>query len=117
MRCVYNFVTLNVIKAHSLPRVFAPALPIIAPLPGRCVWPLLPQQPLLARRLENLEGAHQVLVDGHHRAAVVELAAVVGRGEDRHQLTLREELVPILHNLSVPTNSNPFCNNDTQWHT
>ena len=68
--------------------------------PRRGVWALGQVTSLLARGLEHLEGAHQVLVHGHHRRAVVELAAVVGRGEDRHELPLREELVAVLHDLS-----------------
>jgi hypothetical protein len=47
----------------------------------------------------HLEGAHERLVDAHHGARVVELAAVVGRAEDGDQLPLCEELVPILHHL------------------
>ena len=53
----------------------------------------------LLGRLEDLEGAHQRVVDGHHRAGVVKLAAVVGGGEDRHQLPLGEELVAVLDHL------------------
>ncbi len=49
--------------------------------------------------LEDLEGAHEGLVHRHHGARVVELAAVVGRGEQRHQLSLREELVAVLNHL------------------
>ena len=51
------------------------------------------------RRLQNLEAAHEVLVHRHHGARVVELAAVVGRAEHRHQLPLSKELVPVLHHL------------------
>ena len=38
------------------------------------------------RWLQDLEGAHQRVVDGHHRARVVEFAAVVGRAKQGHQL-------------------------------
>ena len=50
--------------------------------------------PLLAGAggLQNLEGAHEGVVDGHHGAGVVELAAVVGGGEDGNKLTAGEEL-------------------------
>ncbi len=71
------------------------------------VWALGQVTSLLARGLEHLEGAHQVLVDRHHRRAVVELAAVVGRGEDRHELPLREELVAVLDDLSESTLCQP----------
>ena len=74
---------------------------------GRRVW-APPQQRLGPRRgLQHLEGAHQILVDVHHRAAVVKLSAVVGRGEDRHELPLREELVAVLDDLSESTLCQP----------
>ena len=50
--------------------------------------------------LEDLEWAHECFVDRHHGAGVVELAAVVGRAEQGHQLTFGEELVAVLDNLS-----------------
>jgi hypothetical protein len=46
-----------------------------------------------------LERAEQALVDAHHRTGIVEFTAVVGRTEQCHELTLRKELVTILHNL------------------
>lgn len=49
--------------------------------------------------LANLEGAEQALVDAHHGTRVVEFAAVVGSTEESDQLTLREELVPVLDDL------------------
>lgn len=54
---------------------------------------------LLVRRLQDLEGAHQRLVHRHHGTRVVELSAVVGRREERDQLPLGEELVPVFHDL------------------
>ena len=48
---------------------------------------------------ENLEGAHEILVNGHQRARVIELATVVGRGENSYQLFLGEELVAVFNNL------------------
>ena len=51
------------------------------------------------RRLEDLEGTHQSLVDRHHAARVVELAAVVGCREKGDQLPLGEKLVPIFDHL------------------
>ena len=47
----------------------------------------------------DLEGAHESLVHTHHAAGVVELAAVVGGGEEGDELPLREELVSVLDNL------------------
>jgi len=49
--------------------------------------------------LEDLEGAHEGLVDGHHGTGVVELATVVGRRKKRDQLSLGEEFVAVLHHL------------------
>mmetsp|Transcript_17525 Transcript_17525/g.54741 ORF Transcript_17525/g.54741 Transcript_17525/m.54741 type:complete len:529 (-) Transcript_17525:13-1599(-) len=49
--------------------------------------------------LEDLEGAHKSLVDGHHAAGVVELAAVVWGGEDGDELAAGEELVAVLDDL------------------
>lgn len=50
-----------------------------------------------------LEGAEQALVDAHHCTCVVKLAAVVGCTEESDELALREELVPVLHNLVSAT--------------
>ena len=49
-----------------------------------------------------MEGAGEVLLDAHHRAAVVELPAVVGRREHGDQLLLREELIAVLDHLVSP---------------
>ena len=54
---------------------------------------------LLVGRLEDAEGAHKRLVDGHDGARIVELSAVVGRGEDRHELPVGEELIAVLDDL------------------
>jgi hypothetical protein len=51
------------------------------------------------RKIADLEGTHERLIDTHHAARVVKLPAVVGRGEECHQLTLGEELVAVLHHL------------------
>lgn len=50
-----------------------------------------------------LEGAHECLIDAHHGAGVVKLAAIVWGGEKRHQLPLRKEFVSILHHLNTHT--------------
>ena len=47
-----------------------------------------------------LEWAHKSFINAHHAAGVIELPAVVGGGEQGHQLTLGEELVPVLNNLN-----------------
>ena len=54
---------------------------------------------LFVGRLQNLEAAHQRVVDAHHGARVVKLSAVVWRGEERDQLPLVEELVAVLDDL------------------
>ena len=49
--------------------------------------------------LEDLEGAHEGLVDGHHGAGVVELSAVIWGGEKGDELPAGEELVSVLDDL------------------
>lgn len=56
-------------------------------------------------RLTYLEGAHEGLVHTHHAAGVVELSAVVGSREQRHQLPLGEELVTVFYHLGAPQTS------------
>lgn len=53
----------------------------------------------LVSGLQDLETAHERLVHGHHGACIVKLAAVVGRREQRDQLSLSKELVTIFDNL------------------
>jgi len=48
-----------------------------------------------------LEGAHQCLIDTHHGAGIVKLAAVVRCWEQSHQLPLRKELVAVFYHLSI----------------
>mmetsp|Transcript_91951 Transcript_91951/g.233805 ORF Transcript_91951/g.233805 Transcript_91951/m.233805 type:complete len:308 (+) Transcript_91951:258-1181(+) len=54
---------------------------------------------LALHRLEDLETAHQGLIDRHHRTCVVELPAVVGGAENRDKLALGKELVAVLNDL------------------
>lgn len=54
---------------------------------------------LLLGGLQDLKAAEQALVDAHHGAGIIEFAAVVRRAEEGDELTLAEELVPILHHL------------------
>jgi hypothetical protein len=51
-----------------------------------------------------LERAEQALVDTHHSTGIVKLATVIGRTEQRDQLTLGEELVAVFHNLMRTAN-------------
>lgn len=60
-----------------------------------------PKHPLILKE-PHLKRTHQVLVHGHHAAGVVKLAAVVGRGKERHERPLRKELVPVLDDLVRP---------------
>ena len=60
-----------------------------------------PSTRLIGEKVSNLERAHEGLVDGHHAAGVVELAAVVRRGEEGDQLPLREKFVAVLDNLKT----------------
>ena len=64
-----------------------------------CVRPIIRNRILLRRRLEELEGAHQIIAHSHHRPRVVELTAVVRGAEKGHHLPAREELVPVLDDL------------------
>jgi hypothetical protein len=52
---------------------------------------------------QYLEGAHEGVVDAHHGAGIVELSAVVGGREDRHELTASEEFVAIFDHLMGAT--------------
>jgi len=54
---------------------------------------------LLLRRLQNLEAAHQSVINRHHCPSVIKLSAVVRSAEQGHQLSLCKELVAILYNL------------------
>lgn len=50
-------------------------------------------------RVLYLKGAHEGLVHTHHAACIVKLPAVVGGGEQRHQLSLGKELITVFNNL------------------
>ena len=54
---------------------------------------------LLLGRLQDLERAQQTLIHTHHSPSVVELAAVVWCREQRDELALAKELVPVLDDL------------------
>ena len=54
--------------------------------------------------LEDLKAAHERLIDGHHRARVVKLAAVIRRTKQGHELASLEEFIAILHDLMSSTN-------------
>jgi len=57
---------------------------------------------LLIGGLQNLETAHECLIDAHHGPRIVELAAVVGRREQRHKLPVAEELISVFDDLVRP---------------
>ena len=57
----------------------------------------------------HLEGAQQRLVDAHHRTGVVELAAIVWRGEERDQMPFCEEFVSVLDDLSPRRRAQANC--------
>jgi len=61
---------------------------------GTAIWVFL-----FVRWLQDLEGTHEGLIDGHHGSGVVEFAAVVRGGEQRDELALRKELIAILDHL------------------
>mmetsp|Transcript_15416 Transcript_15416/g.25393 ORF Transcript_15416/g.25393 Transcript_15416/m.25393 type:complete len:256 (-) Transcript_15416:491-1258(-) len=49
--------------------------------------------------LQNLERAHESIINRHHRPSIVKLSTVVGRREHRHKFSPREKLIPVFHNL------------------
>ena len=56
-------------------------------------------------RTAYLERAQEGLVDTHHGTRVVELATVVRRREESHQVSFGEKFVPVLDNLSYEQGS------------
>ena len=50
-------------------------------------------------RLQDLETTHQCLINGHHRARIVEFAAVIRSTEQRDELATLEKLVSIFDDL------------------
>lgn len=48
-----------------------------------------------------LERAHQRFIDAHHCSCIIELAAVIWRGKQCHQLPFRKEFIPIFHDLKI----------------
>lgn len=50
-------------------------------------------------RTTNLKRAHERLVDGHHSACIIELAAVVRGRKEGNQLPLGKELITVFHDL------------------
>ena len=59
---------------------------------------------LLVCWLEDLETAHQSLVDAHHCAGVIEFSAIVWRGKECYELSRAEELVSVFDDLMSPAN-------------
>lgn len=53
----------------------------------------------LLSRFEDLERAHQGLVNTHHGTCIVKFSTVIGGREYRHQLPVSKELITILHHL------------------
>ena len=50
-------------------------------------------------RLEDLEGAGEIVFHPHHSCTVIELSAVVGGREKGNQLLFGKEFIPVLHHL------------------
>lgn len=59
----------------------------------------LSQSLLLFGGLQNLERAHESVINTHHRSSIVKFTAIVGSTKYRHQLSAREKLIAILNNL------------------
>lgn len=59
----------------------------------------LSQSLLLFGGLQNLERAHEGVINTHHCSSIVKFTAIVGSTKYRHQLSAREKLIAILNNL------------------
>lgn len=58
---------------------------------------------LLFASQTHLKRAEQALINAHHGTGIIELAAVIGRTEQRDQLPLGEELVSVFDDLMGST--------------
>jgi len=54
---------------------------------------------LLISGLQDLERAHEGLIDAHHGTSIVEFSAIVWCREESDELPLGKEFITILHNL------------------
>ena len=54
---------------------------------------------IVLKGLTYLERTQQALINAHHGARVVKFSAIIRRTEKRYQLSLREELIAIFHDL------------------
>jgi hypothetical protein len=54
---------------------------------------------LLFRGFQDLEAAHECVVDWHHGTCIVELATIVGSWEKSDELALGKELITVFHDL------------------
>jgi hypothetical protein len=59
---------------------------------------------LLFSWLEDLEAAHESVINGHHSACIVELTTIVGSGEQSNELSLCKELIAVLNYLMRTAN-------------
>jgi len=50
----------------------------------------------------HLKTAHQGFIDAHHTTSIVKLAAIVWRGEQRHELSFGEEFITVFDYLMRP---------------
>lgn len=61
-----------------------------------------------------LEGTKQCLIHTHHSTRVIEFSTVIRRREQSHQLSLREELVPVFDDLQEAKKAISACRETTQ---
>lgn len=47
----------------------------------------------------HLERAQKGFIDTHHSTRIIELSTIIWCGEERHQLSLRKELVSVFNDL------------------
>lgn len=54
--------------------------------------------------ISYLERTQQTLIHAHHCTSIVKLSTVIGRAEERDQLPLREEFIPVFNDLMSAAN-------------
>ena len=70
------------------------------PLVSSLVWEALS----LFGRLEDLEWAHECLIDAHHRPSVVEFTTIIRCRKQSHELPPGKKLIPIFNDLVSTAN-------------
>ena len=85
------YISTRLIHFHLFLRVIAPIFQIQ-------LW-IIKILGLRLERSQHMQRAQQIAVHAEHRSRVGQHASIIGRGEDGEQSRVREELVPIVHDL------------------